>query len=135
MFFFLINFGNFPPFLEKQSSAETEASRNLLDSVGDSLSNQNSESSDPTLIDHFFKNENSNHEHENDQLKAENSDNELDSEPKDESDDENDLENSKDKNSSIQQKPCRKVSKPFDFDLNLTLTLPPPRKKIVVAFY
>ncbi|XP_075265848.1 LIM homeobox transcription factor 1-beta-like isoform X2 [Convolutriloba macropyga] len=100
----------FPQFAsaEKQSSAETEASRNLLDSVGDSLSNQNSESSDPTLIDHFFKNENSNHEHENDQLKAENSDNELDSEPKDESDDENDLENSKDKNSSIQQKPCRK---------------------------
>ncbi|XP_063714405.1 LIM homeobox transcription factor 1-beta-like isoform X3 [Symsagittifera roscoffensis] len=105
----------FPQFAmpEKQSSSENDNSRKLFDSIaeneGNSCSNQNSDASDPNLMDHLFKSEHSNHEHESDQIKTEtNSDNELDSEPKDDSDDEADLENSKDKNSSIQQKPCRK---------------------------
>ena len=72
------------------------------------------------LYDHVFKSEESSiQEQENDSLiKTETSDNELDdSEPKDESEDENEMENSKEKNSSIQQKPCRKVSFPAFFSI------------------
>ena len=85
------------------------------DSVENSLENSFSPETEKEmekLSDHVFKSEeNSIQEQENDSLiKAETSDNEIeDCEPKDESEDENEMENSKEKNSSIQQKPCRKV--------------------------